>query len=78
MNLTLKLKQTILTVSLIQNLLPLLPAALHLIYHNMIQPLGFPHFVSRRNLYQKLLMSLTLTKHMATIIKINLDDQVMQ
>ena len=37
-----------------------------------------PHCVSMRNLYQKLLMSLTLIKHMATMIKINLDDQVMQ
>ena len=38
------------------------------IHHNMFQPPDFPDFISMRNLYQKLLMLLTLIKYMGTMI----------
>ena len=56
------------TIFLPQTPLPLLTAVLHLICHNIFQPPGFLHVVSMKKLHKKLLMFLTLTKHMEMII----------
>ena len=53
---------------MLQNLLPPLTAVFHLIDHNMLQPPDLPDFISMRNLYQKLLMLLTLIKYIGTMI----------
>ena len=50
-NQTLKLQPTILAVSLLQNILPLLTTVLYLIHYIMFQQPGFPHFVSTRKSY---------------------------
>ena len=57
-----KPKQTILTASLLQKLLPLLTAGLHLIRHDTFQTPGFPSFFFSKEVILKILNALNIIK----------------